>query len=151
MKRFWWKDSLRKIFQCLKFRQFNLGHVKWQILNLGEMMVNTAWIWLDWKLHQWDRNSTMNELKLKWIRFSIVYAEHVHWPQMTKRLSKSGLTSSWGFFLRYFVIAWLTLNWVSGWKAFSQTRDSSRAGYYATISWTYQIKEINYSKFQISL
>ena len=78
-------------------------------------------------------------------------AEHVHWPQMTKRLSKNGLTSSWRFFLRYFGIAWLTLNWVPGWKAFSQARDSSRAGYYATISWTYQIKEINFSKFETSV
>ena len=67
--------------RCLKFRQFNLDHVKWPIVNLGEMMVNKAWIWLDWKLHQWDRNSTMNELKLRWIRFSIVYAESVRWAR----------------------------------------------------------------------
>ena len=77
MKRFWWKDSLRKIFLSLEFRQFNLDHVQWPILNLGEMMANTARIWLDWKLQQWDRSLTMNGLKLKWIRFQIVYAESV--------------------------------------------------------------------------
>jgi len=85
------------------------------------------------------------------VRLQNSSAEHVHWPQMTKRLSKNGLTSSWRFFLRYFWLAWLTLKWVPGWKAFSQTRESSRAGYYATISWTYQIKEVNFAKFETSL
>ena len=85
------------------------------------------------------------------VRLQNSSAEHVNWPQMTKRLSKNGLTSSWRFFLRYFGLAWLTLKWVPGWIAFSQTRDSSRAGYYATISWRYKIKEINFSKFETSV
>ena len=121
----------------------------------GEYGLNLTWLKTSSMGSKFD--SERAKIKMNW--FSIVRrvrlqnssAEHVHWPHMTKRLSKNGLTSSWRFFLRYFGIAWLTLNWVPGWKAFSQARDSSRAGYYATISWRYKIKEINFSKFETSV